>query len=190
MSFLKTLGSHTSDELPTGHYENKREMLWIMERQKKAWTSGNPSVKMISLWSIFRFFLGSQGYSTIKRVTASICHSYQPPSANLTTLLCAMNAKQASGLGTRLLLFHSVHWEHQVPSPSELLCSLCLLPKHRERDTQPKVSNWKEHLQNYLRRFHVISRNWQIEHQSNQNRVSLGKTEIHVSQPHSLNDGL
>lgn len=84
----------------------------------------------------------------------------------------------------------SVHWEHQVPSPSELLCSLCLLPKHRERDTQPKVSNWKEHLQNYLRRFHVISRNWQIEHQSNQNRVSLGKTEIHVSQPHSLNDGL
>lgn len=49
MSFLKTLGSHTSDELPTGHYENKREMLWIMERQKKAWKSGNPSVKMVSL---------------------------------------------------------------------------------------------------------------------------------------------
>lgn len=73
--------------------------------------------------------------------------------------------------------------------PHLSLCTSCAFCQNRETHS-PKCLAEKNKLWNYLMRFHVRSRKWQIELQSNQDRVSLGKIEIHVNQPYSLNDGL
>lgn len=92
------------------------EMLQTTLKKKKVLKFGKSICKDDICIIYFRFSWGCKGYSAIKRVTASICHSCQPPSTNLITFfsqLCAKNVMQVSKWGTVLLLSCSVHREHQ-----------------------------------------------------------------------------